>query len=105
MATGGSGLMPVSQVMEMQRLILHSLDMPDLLQKQFSWATCCSGVSISGKKYPEKILFMARWRDLRFPGRYINYKWDGPNMRITNFEKANQFVKREYRKGWGEIKL
>jgi hypothetical protein len=40
-----------------------------------------------------------------FPGRYINYKWDGPNMRITNFEKANQFVKREYRKGWGEIKL
>ena len=40
-----------------------------------------------------------------FPGRYINYKWDGPNMRITNFEKANQFIKREYRKGWGELKI
>jgi Oxidoreductase family, NAD-binding Rossmann fold/Oxidoreductase family, C-terminal alpha/beta domain len=40
-----------------------------------------------------------------FPGRYIDYKWDGENMRITNFEEANQFVKREYRKGWGEIKL
>jgi len=40
-----------------------------------------------------------------YPGRYINYKWDGPNMRITNFEQANQFVKREYRKGWGELKL
>jgi predicted dehydrogenase len=40
-----------------------------------------------------------------FPGRYINYNWDGPNMRITNFELANQFVKREYRKGWGELKL
>jgi predicted dehydrogenase len=40
-----------------------------------------------------------------FPGRYITYKWDGENMRITNFEKANQFVKREYRKGWGELKL
>jgi predicted dehydrogenase len=40
-----------------------------------------------------------------FPGRYITYKWDGPNMRITNFEQANQFVKREYRKGWGELKL
>ena len=24
-------------------------------------------------------------------------------MRITNFEAANQFVKREYRKGWGEL--
>jgi len=40
-----------------------------------------------------------------FPGRYINYKWDGPNMRITNFEQANQFIKRDYRKGWGELKL
>jgi len=40
-----------------------------------------------------------------FPGRYITYKWDGANMRITNFEQANQFIKREYRKGWGELKL
>ena len=40
-----------------------------------------------------------------YPGRYINYKWDGENMRVTNFEPANQFIKREYRKGWGELKL
>lgn len=40
-----------------------------------------------------------------FPGRYIKYKWDGPNMRITNFDLANQFIKREYRKGWGELKI
>ena len=40
-----------------------------------------------------------------FPGRYINFKWDGVNMRITNFEQANKFVKREYRKGWGELKI
>lgn len=26
--------------------------------------------------------------------------WDGENMRITNQEKANQFVGREYREGW-----
>lgn len=26
--------------------------------------------------------------------------WDGENMRITNFEPANQFVKRSYRKNW-----
>ncbi len=26
--------------------------------------------------------------------------WDGPNMKITNLEQANQFVKREYRDGW-----
>jgi predicted dehydrogenase len=26
--------------------------------------------------------------------------WDGENMRITNLEEANQFVGRNYRKGW-----
>jgi len=26
--------------------------------------------------------------------------WDGPNMKITNFDDANQFVKRTYRQGW-----
>jgi len=41
----------------------------------------------------------------KFPGRYITYKWDGANMRMTNFEAANQFIKREYRQGWGELKL
>ena len=40
-----------------------------------------------------------------YVGRYINYKWDGVNMKIKNFEPANQFVKREYRKGWGEMKI
>ncbi len=39
------------------------------------------------------------------PGRYLNYKWDGANMRITNFEPANQFIKREYRNGWGKLEL
>jgi hypothetical protein len=26
--------------------------------------------------------------------------WDGPNMKITNDEKANRFLQREYREGW-----
>ncbi len=26
--------------------------------------------------------------------------WDTANMRVTNFEEANQFVKRDYRNGW-----
>ncbi|MBC7850522.1 MAG: Gfo/Idh/MocA family oxidoreductase [Chitinophagaceae bacterium] len=38
-----------------------------------------------------------------FPGRKL-LLWDGPNMKITNFEPANRFVKREYRKGWSELK-
>jgi hypothetical protein len=27
-------------------------------------------------------------------------EWDGDNMRITNLPDANQYVRREYRKGW-----
>jgi len=26
-------------------------------------------------------------------------------MRITNFDQANQFVKREYREGWGTLNI
>jgi hypothetical protein len=35
-----------------------------------------------------------------YPGRNIKLLWDGENMKITNFDEANQFVKREYRAGW-----
>ena len=34
-----------------------------------------------------------------FPGRK-KLLWDAKNMKITNFDEANQFVKREYRNGW-----
>ena len=27
-------------------------------------------------------------------------EWDGPNMKVTNLPDLNQWVKREYRKGW-----
>ncbi|MFM8449159.1 MAG: Gfo/Idh/MocA family protein [Haliscomenobacter sp.] len=37
---------------------------------------------------------------IEYPGRNIRLDWDGPNMKITNFDEANQFVKREYREGW-----
>ncbi len=47
----------------------------------------------------------ANMEGYKFSGRYKALKWDGENMRVTNFEAANQFIKREYRKGWGELKL
>jgi predicted dehydrogenase len=40
-----------------------------------------------------------------WPARYINFKWDGPKMKIINFDQANQFVKRTYRQGWGELDI
>lgn len=38
--------------------------------------------------------------DFEYPGRHIKLLWDGPHMKITNFDDANQFVKRTYRNGW-----
>jgi predicted dehydrogenase len=37
-----------------------------------------------------------------FPGRK-KLLWDAVNMKITNFDEANQFVKREYRRGWSSL--
>lgn len=41
----------------------------------------------------------------KYPGRHKEFIWDGAHMKMTNFEPANQFVKREYRKGWGELSV
>ena len=40
-----------------------------------------------------------------YSGRDLTLQWDAGNMRITNFELANQYVKRTYRDGWGELKF
>jgi len=46
---------------------------------------------------------MSSKNEITTPGRYITYKWDGAHMRITNFDAANQYVRRKYRKGWGDL--
>jgi predicted dehydrogenase len=38
-------------------------------------------------------------RGYTYPGRK-KLLWDAKNMKITNFDEANAFVKREYRSGW-----
>ncbi|GAA4339553.1 Gfo/Idh/MocA family oxidoreductase [Mucilaginibacter gynuensis] len=35
-----------------------------------------------------------------FPGRDLKLVWDNQNLKVTNFDAVNQFVKREYREGW-----
>ena len=39
-------------------------------------------------------------KDFTYPGRYITLLWDGGQMKVTNFDEANQFVRRTYREGW-----
>jgi len=33
-------------------------------------------------------------------GGNVKLEWDNENMRVTNFDAVNQYVKREYREGW-----
>ncbi|TDO19700.1 Gfo/Idh/MocA family protein [Pedobacter duraquae] len=49
------------------------------------------GVDVQAKNDQGKIIY---------PGRNIKLLWDNDNMRITNFDAVNQYVKRTYRKGW-----
>ena len=49
------------------------------------------GVDIQAKNDKGKIIY---------PGKNIKLLWDNDKMRVTNFDDVNQFVKREYRRGW-----
>ena len=42
----------------------------------------------------------ANGRGMEYPGSNTKLLWDNQNMRVTNYDEANQFVKREYRQGW-----
>lgn len=42
--------------------------------------------------------------EISYPGRK-KLLWDAVNMRVTNFDPANQFVRRTYRQGWGDLTL
>ena len=33
-------------------------------------------------------------------GQGVRIEYDAANMRVTNHEKANQYLVREYREGW-----
>ena len=49
-------------------------------------------------------LALRSWNIKDSKGKFTGRKkllWDAKNMKITNFDDANQFVKREYREGWG----
>ncbi|MCH9661677.1 MAG: Gfo/Idh/MocA family oxidoreductase [Bacteroidetes bacterium] len=55
------------------------------------------------QSYQEKLLKEGKkvgdWDPYSYPGRRT-IKWDGANMKVTNYEAANAWVKRNYRAGW-----
>ena len=55
----------------------------------------CSNFSIAGPYAEWMLLGTICWR---FPNEKL--LWDGRNLRFTNNEKANEYVKPKFRKGW-----
>jgi predicted dehydrogenase len=39
-------------------------------------------------------------KGFNYPGKNIKLIWDNENMKVSNLDAVNQFVKREYRPGW-----
>ena len=55
----------------------------------------CSNFGIAGPYTEWMLLGAISWR---FPNEKLT--WDGKNLRFTNNDKANEFVKPSFRKGW-----
>ena len=55
----------------------------------------CSNFSIAGPYTEWMLLGAISWR---FPNEEL--LWDGMNLRFTNNDKANEFVRPNFRKGW-----
>jgi len=76
---------------------------PDILSSRFALAgplteaLLMANLSIRGHNIRK---LNANGKDYDFPGDSIKLLWDNDNMRVTNFEDVNQYVKREYRDGW-----
>ncbi|GGK87739.1 Gfo/Idh/MocA family protein [Rufibacter glacialis] len=79
----GPGKMPVSSPFEIAGPLTEALLMANLAIR---------GVDVRRPK--------ADGNGFDYPGRGIKMLWDNDNMRVTNFDEVNQFVKRQYRAGW-----
>ena len=60
-------------------------------------AILMANLAIRGADIPKQ---RASGNGFEFPGSNMKLLWDHQNMRVTNFEEVNKFVKRDYRQGW-----
>ena len=86
---------------------LEYKDLPTSLKRietshEMNWVNACKGGELpcSNFDYSGPLTEMVLMGNLaiRVPGKRL--LWDGENMKVTNDEAANNFIKREYRRGW-----
>ncbi len=68
------------------------------------WIEACKngGETTSNFGYASKLTEMMLLGNIavRMAPKNKILEWDGPNMRVTNVEEANELIDKEYRKGW-----
>lgn len=79
----GYGHMPVSSPFEIAGPVTEALLMANLAIR---------GFDIRKTK--------ADGRGFDYPARYVKLLWDNDNMKVTNLDDVNQFIKRKYRDGY-----
>jgi hypothetical protein len=72
------------------------------------WINACKGGPAAASNFDyagplaEAVLLgnVALRVDLRRELTTAKLLWDAPNLRVSNLEEANKFIRREYRQGW-----
>lgn len=69
------------------------------------WTEACkgNGKTVGNFDYASKLTEMMLLGNVAVKTQYKNtvLKWDGPKMRFTNMDEANQYLSFKYRQGWG----
>lgn len=78
----------------------HELSSPFEIAGPLTEALLMANLAIRGYDIKKEVIGKTK-----YPGRSVKLLWDNDNMKITNFDDVNQFVKREYRQGWKNLTL
>lgn len=96
---GGPQLYPQEKFTNYERPRLEHVD------HYFSFVDACLGKGKTGSHfgYAGPLSEAVQLGNVanRFPGKTL--QWDAKNLKVTNLPEANQYLRREYRKGW-EVK-
>jgi predicted dehydrogenase len=86
---------------------LEFKDLPKTLKRidtshEMNWVNACKGGDPASSNFdysgPLTEMVLMGNLSMRVPGKRL--LWDGENMKVTNDETANGFIRREYRNGW-----
>ena len=93
----GYGKMETSSPFEKAALVTENMLVANLAIRGFNVPKAVVATTASATPAPAG---GGRQGRITYPVRGITMVWDAENMKVTNVDEVNQFVKREYREGW-----